>query len=40
MKRSLYEDEGRDWWGVAIAKSASSHWMLEEAWTGLSPMPL
>lgn len=26
MKRSLYEDGGRDWCGVAIAKNASSHW--------------
>ena len=36
MKRSLYEDGGGDWGGVAIAKNASSHWTLEEAWTGLS----
>lgn len=37
MKRSLYEDGGGDWGSVAIAKNASSHWTLEEAWAGLSP---
>ena len=36
MKRSLYEDGGGDWGGVDIAKIASRHWTLEEAWTGLS----
>lgn len=28
MKRSLHEDGGGDWGGVAVAKNASSHWAL------------